>query len=181
MTWRRIWGAEVQLHPFLTSELYGGDRSNHTPATVPTGNSHDTHLIQRRLGAKTGLDFFEKKKSLVSIGIRNADRPARSLVQAPLGTNTTYSAFSRPNTHTFHRLKGWVTSTTTGSYTKCHDVMNKSNNNLLQEMRNLDERTKNKEVLKRANLNVFKSETNFLYLRLPSPDIRRLFIQPKSI
>jgi len=59
--------------------------------------------------------------------------------------------------------------------------MNKSNNNLLQEMRNLDERTKNKEVLKRANLNVFKSETNFLYLRLPSPDIRRLFIQPKSI
>jgi len=54
-----------------------------------TANCPDTHLIQGRLGAKTGLDFLEKKKYFVSIGIRTADSPARSLVQAHLATNTT--------------------------------------------------------------------------------------------
>ena len=48
-------------------------------------------------------------------------------------------------------------------------------------MRNLDESTKNKVVLNRANLNVFKSESNFLHLRLRSPDIRPLFFQPKYL
>jgi hypothetical protein len=39
---------------------------HHTLATVPTGNCLDTDLIQGWLGAKTGLDFLEKKKNLLS-------------------------------------------------------------------------------------------------------------------
>ena len=45
-----------------------------------------------------------------------------------------------------------MTSSTTGSYIKCHDVINRFNNNLLQEMRNLDEGIKSKDDLKRVEI-----------------------------
>jgi hypothetical protein len=62
---------------------------HHTQATAPTGNNPDTHLYKAGWEVKTGLDFLEKNKSLVSNGIRTSNHPARTLVQAPLATNTT--------------------------------------------------------------------------------------------
>ena len=45
--WRHIWGAELQLHPFQTSALHGGDWSPLPP---------NTHWIEGSVGPRAGLD-----------------------------------------------------------------------------------------------------------------------------
>ena len=89
------WGVEVYLHSFLTSATDGGEWVNFTP--LPRYTTGKTSLpieqeagwspeprypLNRRLGGPQSRSwkFWRTEKSLVTMGIRTPDHPARSLV-----------------------------------------------------------------------------------------------------
>lgn len=62
-----IWGVEVQLHPFLTSRLGGGEWSTCRPGRCTRGKE-PWHILSRRLA---GLHFAEEKDLLTLSGFES--------------------------------------------------------------------------------------------------------------
>jgi hypothetical protein len=73
--WQTAGGAEIQRHLFVTLALDWGKCSISHPCRLPPGKDPGSHWIRGCVGPRTSLYSLEKRKSLVSTGIRNPDNP----------------------------------------------------------------------------------------------------------
>jgi hypothetical protein len=70
--WRHVWGVDVCLHSFLTSELEGGELSASRLAALPTERS-PRYPLNRSLCAPEPVGTFWRR-SLAAAGIGTPDR-----------------------------------------------------------------------------------------------------------
>ena len=84
---------KVELHSFLTSELYGGRGQPHTTATLAQGKNPSKHWGAGWVSSRTGLE-----KSLALARYHNVNQPAHSFVYTKHAIKLIYIEFWKVKT-----------------------------------------------------------------------------------